>query len=448
MITKRIRIQLAVFSTLTAIAVGLIAFHYVGVPALLGIGQVQAAAVFPEGAGIYPQANVTFRGVTVGKVTGVGLDPKGVRVSFRVASSAHVPADVTASIKSVSAIGEQYVDLVPLHDGGPRLADGDVIPLADTRVPVQTAVVLDDVDNLLRSVPLNNLDTVLNEADLAFKNLGPQLNQLTNNAMELVDTANANYSPTHVLLADGSKFLDGQQASSASMRNWSSDLARFSTTLRSGDRNLASMLQSLPGAADQANQTVDLLAKDLPPLMTPGKVLADLAADYRQSIEDVLSAYPITAMHNIAYSTVSPNLLRLGFKTVANYPGSCSQGWPRDYQPLGPRGPFDLSDEAAAQAYCKIPQSDPRVVRGARNLPCFEPGSPPGRRAATIQQCRGAGYGNTGGSPAPLPIGVVPGANLTGQLGAYLTGASANSTTTRMTGEQTWQTLLLAPLGK
>lgn len=453
MITTRVKIQLIAFSILTAIAVGLIAFHYVNLPVLMGFGQVQASADFPQGAGIYPDANVTYRGVTVGKVTAVGLSPHGVKVSFRVASSAHVPSDVRASIKSVSAIGEQYVDLVPRHVGGVMLTDGDVIPRTDTTTPVQTAAVLDDTSKLLESVPLRNLNTVLTEADKAFSNLGPKLDSLTTSTMDLVQAADANYQQTHALLGEGSHFLNGQLASSASMRSWSQDLASFSTTLHHGDAHLRSMLKSIPGAAWQGKATLDMLTKDLQPLLVSGKVLADLTADYIHPIEQVLNVYPLVMMKNIAFVTADPTAGRLGFKSVVGYPGSCSTGWPRSYQKLGPRGPNALKDEALPNVYCKIPQKDNRLVRGARNLQCFEPGAPPGRRAATIYQCRGNGYGATGGNPPPTKFISVPGADaingILSKMGASHRASRANASgSTKVKREHSWQALMLEPLAR
>lgn len=135
MITRRVRVQLLIFTTLTAIAMGLIAFHYLRVPDLLGYRQVTASAVFEDGAGIYPKANVTYRGVTVGKVTAVDLVPDGVRVSFRVSESSDVPDALAATVRSVSPIGEQYVDLTPRGDSRGRLKDGDVIAKKYTAIP-------------------------------------------------------------------------------------------------------------------------------------------------------------------------------------------------------------------------------------------------------------------------------------------------------------------------
>ena len=70
-------------------------------------------ANFVAGGGLYKNANVTYRGVAVGRVESVGLTPNGVDAEMRLNSGTPVPSNVTAIVKSVSAIGEQYIDLVP-----------------------------------------------------------------------------------------------------------------------------------------------------------------------------------------------------------------------------------------------------------------------------------------------------------------------------------------------
>ena len=442
MITARIRLQLAVFSVLTAIAAGLIAFHYVRVPALVGVGQVHASAMFDAGAGIYPQANVTYRGVTVGKVTAVELEPDAVRVSFRVEEDARVPADLRASIKSISAIGEQYVDLVPVDEPGEELLeDGSVIPLERTRVPTPIAEVLDDVNALIESVPAGDLNVALREADLAFSGLGPVLERLADDAAALVEEADSNYEATHDLLVDGESFLDDQIASANSIRSWASDLRSLSRELRSSDGEFRGVLESLPPAAREARLTVDQLARQLPPLIDSAQVLVDLAADYHDPLEQVLVYYPRVMMTNISTTVVHPDAQRMAFKAMANYPGGgCTYGWPEAGEPLGPRGPFDLSDMPSdPNAYCKLPQADPRVTRGARNLQCFEPEAPPGARAATIYQCRG--------DSGPTESGEMAGDDSIPELPTDLLALVGGQHTIPTTKETTWQALMLAPVG-
>ncbi len=445
MITSRVRIQLLVFATLTSIAVGLIAFHYVRVPDLVGYRQVEASAVFDQGAGIYPQANVTYRGVTVGKVTGVDLAPNGVKVSFRVAESAEVPEALAATIRSVSPIGEQYVDLTPRGEGSGMLADGDVIAKEFTAIPVQIAGVLDDVNGLVKSVPLQDLRTALNEADAAFNGLGPSLRSLSTDGKSLVDAADDNYEQTSQLLDDGETLLDTQLETSSEIRAWTADLAGFSASLRDGNKDFDAMLNSLPAAAQQATATIDVLARQLPMLLATGQVLADLAADYHDPLEQVLVYYPRVMLTNIASTSVHENAQRMAFKAMANYPGSCKEGFPGANDPFGPRGPLELADKASVPtAYCDIAQSDPRVTRGARNLQCFEPGSPAGKRAASIYACRGeedprapeTGVDESGSTSTSRPA-----EDFTPL--AYLGGEGVSPTK-----EQTWQSLLLNPMQK
>ena len=77
------------------------------------IGTYKVDANFVAGGGIYQNANVTYRGVTIGRVDSVGLTDDGVIANMRLNSNTPVPDNVTATVKSVSAVGEQYIDLVP-----------------------------------------------------------------------------------------------------------------------------------------------------------------------------------------------------------------------------------------------------------------------------------------------------------------------------------------------
>lgn len=57
--------------------------------------------------------NVTYRGSQIGKVTVVDLTANG-RSTLVAGSLSKVPADLKAAVRSMSAVGEQYVDLLPL----------------------------------------------------------------------------------------------------------------------------------------------------------------------------------------------------------------------------------------------------------------------------------------------------------------------------------------------
>ncbi|MDT5085810.1 MAG: phospholipid/cholesterol/gamma-HCH transport system substrate-binding protein, partial [Mycobacterium sp.] len=107
MLDRLTRLQLAIFGVVTVITVALMAIFYLRLPAALGIGTYQVSADFVAGGGLYKNANVTYRGVAVGRVESVGLNQHGVDAVMRLNSGTAVPSNVTASVKSVSAIGEQ-----------------------------------------------------------------------------------------------------------------------------------------------------------------------------------------------------------------------------------------------------------------------------------------------------------------------------------------------------
>ena len=129
MLDRLTTIQLSIFAVVTVLSVGAISIFYLHVPAALGIGAYEVTANFVAGGGLYENANVTYRGVTIGRVESVGLTDDGVVAHMRLNSDTPVPENVTATVKSVSAVGEQYVDLVPPEDPShAMLRNGSTIP--------------------------------------------------------------------------------------------------------------------------------------------------------------------------------------------------------------------------------------------------------------------------------------------------------------------------------
>ena len=61
---------------------------------------------------------MTYRGVQIGKVTEVKLTETGAEATLTLDTSPKIPADLQAEVRSVSAVGEQYVDLRPRTDSG------------------------------------------------------------------------------------------------------------------------------------------------------------------------------------------------------------------------------------------------------------------------------------------------------------------------------------------
>src|ERR1700753_2574597 len=111
MLTRFVRIQLAIFTIVGTIGVIAMVLYYIQAPTLLGIGRMTVTLELPATGGLYQFSNVTYRGVQLGRSSALGLTRPGGKPPLSLSPSRRVPADLTAAVLSVSAVGEQYVDL-------------------------------------------------------------------------------------------------------------------------------------------------------------------------------------------------------------------------------------------------------------------------------------------------------------------------------------------------
>ena len=127
MLTRFIKFQLVLFTILTIIAIVVLGWYYLRVPSLVGVGQYKLYADLPRSGGLYATANVTYRGTQIGKVTAVEPTEHGARATMSIDSRYKIAADATANVHSVSAIGEQFLDLVSTGNPGQYLRDGQSV---------------------------------------------------------------------------------------------------------------------------------------------------------------------------------------------------------------------------------------------------------------------------------------------------------------------------------
>lgn len=462
MISSYVKRQLAVFAALSLAAVLVIVFVYAHVPTVLGFGQMTLSAMFSDGAGIYVNSNVTERGVQVGKVTQVDLTPRGVQVTMSIAKNPPVGADARAEIHSVSAVGEQYVDLVSNQAGGPYLQDGALIPISRTTVPEQIGPVLDKATTMLASIPNNGLQTFLDEGYKAFNNLGPDLHTLVTSSQDLINTADQNYGQTAQLIQTIGPLLDTQNVAADSVQGYFAHLANFTGVLAGGDRHFRGALRGIDPAVRRASGFLRDNENNAPVLATNARTLGQVAGVYRPGLEEILAEYPVAVDFLLNDSILSPDR---GFRAAlaANLVEGCSTGYNAQHM----RNYNDLSDrDAEPGTYCKVPHNDPRVMRGARNIPCLE--GHVGMRAGTVAECFGQTPDEAAGNDllrigpkGPLPsssTGFIP------QKGPFTPPANQRhrdadtSTSDPLSafggmgtddegGARTWQSLLSGPVG-
>ncbi|MFF3572711.1 MCE family protein [Nocardia jiangxiensis] len=420
--TRLIEYQLILFAVVAVVSLVYVGINYCGVQRQTGIGTYTVTAHFTDGSGLYPNALVTYRGSDVGTVRSISLTDSGIAVELQLQSAKHVPADTQAAIRSVSAVGEQYVDLAPSSAQGPYLHAGSVIPVEHTTIPTPAATLLDNVDRLLKVTPHDDLERTLAESSQALDANGAPAARLIDSADSMIAQAQANLGQTKTLIHDAEPLLDTGNVVATDLTTSAHDLASFTRQLASDDPDLRSVLDQGKGFADTVGSTLTDLTAPVPNLLanlqTVGQVLKVNVPGLRQ----ILVVYPaITASFN--YSVQHQGLQQggdlmsaqapLDVKLLNTFgPVTCTEG----YQSTQRRDPSDTSPAPAnPDARCRLPHNDPQAVRGSRNMQCV---SDPAVRTALQADCPGGAPstwpemlsrpGAAGPAPAGPPAAAVP----------------------------------------
>src|SRR6201997_1346688 len=384
MLTRFVRIQLAIFAIVGIIGIIAMVLFYVQLPTLLGIGRMTVTLELPATGGLYRFSNVTYRGVQVGKVTAVALTANGAKATLSLNTSPKIPANLQADVLSVSAVGEQYVDLRPRTDSGPYLRNGSVIAVRDTTIPQAVGPMLDQVNALIKSLPKNKIGQLLDESFEAFNGAGYDLGSLSDSTSRISADSNSVVERTRTLTEDTGPLLDSQAKTADSVRTWARSLAGISDVLATDDSRVRQLLQNGPGAAAEASRLFEQIKPTLPLLLANLTTIGQIGVTYHPSLEQLLVLLPpAVAITSTAGPRNQPEGWAKGdFSFTVDDPPICTVGF---LPPNMWRSPNDTSEiDTPDGLYCKLPQDSPLSVRGARNYPCM---GHPGKRAPTVEIC-------------------------------------------------------------
>lgn len=391
-LTRRVLIQLALITVIALAAMGLMAVQFLNLPAkLFGIGRYTVTVQLPETGGLYSTGNVTYRGVEVGRVESVSLTKTGVDAVLSLNAGFEIPSDLTAEVHSQSAIGEQYVDLIPNNGTSPPLKDGDVIPVSRTSVPPDINELLDTANEGLQAIPRDNLKTAIDESYIAFGGMGQQIADIVKGSTTLAIDARKNLDPLINLIDNSKPVLDSQVQSSAAIQAWASHLATVTRDLESKNAAVADFVdqEGIIITPDKADDLISRLRPTLPVLAANLASVSQVALTYQDSVEQLLVVLPqavSVGQGTFVANKDTPKPYKgeyLSFNLNVNLPPACTTGFLPAQQARIP-SLVDYPDRAPGDLYCRVPQDAQFNVRGARNIPCT---TVPGKRAPTVKLC-------------------------------------------------------------
>lgn len=365
MISRLVKTQLAVFALLAVIALLITGGKYVMLDKKLYNKPYSVLVDFPTSGGIFTNAEVSYRGVEIGRVGKLSLSPGGVNVELKINKGQKVPTQTRALVEKLSAIGEQYVDLQPMTGSGPYLKDGSRIPRSLTQTPLDENTVLVDLDQLVRSVPKDDLRTTVDELGTAFNGPGPDLQRLVDRGNEVIKAFQSNLPQTIRLIEDGKIVLQTQSDVSGAFKNFANKIANVGDTLRSSDADLRRLLDAGVISGPELSGLLNDIRPTLPMLLGNLITLGQIQGARLPGLDELLTIYP--KVISAGFSVLSDPGGGAQFGLVTDQYPVCTQG----YSGFTQKEPDDSTTQQPAplQYTCKEPISSNTDIRGSRNAP-------------------------------------------------------------------------------
>ncbi|MEA2434946.1 MAG: phospholipid/cholesterol/gamma-HCH transport system substrate-binding protein [Actinomycetota bacterium] len=298
-------------------------------------------ALFPDAGGVFTNQEVTYRGITVGQVGTMEVVPEGVKIELLILKDFdEIPADeVEARVMFKSAVGEQFVDLLPASDDAPYLADGDVIPLDQTAIPVSTQELLSTLEAVLRGVPPDALKGAVDALGIGLTGRGPDLATIIESSADLAQLFADRSSEVQGVLKQGTKVGEAFVNSSDDFERAIRELVTVSQTLSDNRDNLTRLLNGTNSASDEVVSLLRNYKGNVNKFLHQFAEVNELQAQHADDLTALFVNLP-DALDNISHAfEPDTGLVRFGLIQDNNNPG-CSYGTerrrPSDREPQSP----------------------------------------------------------------------------------------------------------------
>jgi phospholipid/cholesterol/gamma-HCH transport system substrate-binding protein len=288
-------------------------------------------ATFSDSGGVFTNQEVTYRGVTVGKVGRLSVVPKGVRIQLIVDSKfGNIPKERTkARIMFKSAVGEQFVDLLPVTRTPPYFHDKDEIAMKDTSLPVQQEELLRLLDRVLSGVPPESLHRLVDALGEGLGGRGQELHAALAATDPLTKTLAGRADALNDLAVTGDKVGTAFDATADDFVAGIQGLGTVSAALGRGSSGLADLLHA--GATDvpEIGSLVAARKAQIDSTIANLATITRISYQHLQSVKDTLDWLPLLLDALVESYDGGTNRFRFGqiLGELRNPP--CSYGTPR-----------------------------------------------------------------------------------------------------------------------
>lgn len=226
-------------------------------------------------------AKVKMRGVQVGRVGGVtgGQGPTSLRLEINPDQIRYIPANVGAQIKSTTAFGAKYVDLVYPSDPSPQRLTANAV-LTSRNVTTEVNTVFENVVNLLNKVDPAKLNAVLTAIADGVRGQGPRMGEATTDLNQVLKVLNDRNDIIREDWRSFKSFNDTYAAAAPDIVTILNAGSTVSSTIASRATHLDSLLLNTIGFSESARQLFEATEAPLVRAVNLLQPTADLLMKY------------------------------------------------------------------------------------------------------------------------------------------------------------------------
>ena len=280
----------------------------------------QVTAYFAESIGVYKGSTVRVLGVPVGTVDSVRPEGTRVKVTITLNHGVAIPARVDAVVIAPSIVSDRYIQLTPAYTGGPRLADGAVIPQARTAVPVEVDQVYASLAKLANALGPNGankngaLSGLIKTGAANLAGNGAYLKQMLTEFGGLSRTLGDSSGNLFATIASLQRFTTMLKNNDGQVRLAENQLAQVSGFLASDRRDLSAAITELAIALNRVKGFIGgnraLIASNVSKLAA----ITSILAQERASLAEALDVAPLAADNLVnAYDAARHTLVARGY---------------------------------------------------------------------------------------------------------------------------------------
>lgn len=207
-----------------------------------------------------PGAKVKFHGVQVGQVASIGTDTKAAQLQLKMQPEAfkYLPSNVEAEIKSTTAFGSKYIDLIAPDDRSPLpLRPGAILHSRNVTVEVNT--VFENLQSLVQAIDPAKLNSILSAFAQSVRGKGERIGEAITESNKLLLAVNPRLDSIHT---DWKLFGQTTAAYSTAAQDILSILDSTTTTSKTITENQQSLDALLMSAIGFSQSGINVIGRN------------------------------------------------------------------------------------------------------------------------------------------------------------------------------------------